>query len=245
MSKYKECENCGKSFKVKGNTEAKFCCRKCQAEKEYKDYIERWKNGQEDGLKGEYGISTRIRRYLFEKFDSKCCICGWSETNPYTGNIPLEIEHIDGDYKNNKEDNLLLLCPNCHSLTSTYKGANVGNGRKNRNKYYDNKNKKEEYDKSKHTCPVCGKLTRNKITCSKECFSVYISENPKAINENCKRISKDELTEKLRQIACDTLTFVEFGKEYDVSDNTIRNWCKIYNLPYKIKDIKEYFSSGF
>lgn len=33
---------------------------------------------------------------------------------------------------NNKEENLLLLCPNCHSLTSTYKGANKGNGRPGR-----------------------------------------------------------------------------------------------------------------
>lgn len=30
---------------------------------------------------------------------------------------PLEIEHIDGNALNNKEDNLILLCPNCHSLT--------------------------------------------------------------------------------------------------------------------------------
>ena len=38
-------------------------------------------------------------------------------------------QHIDGNSKNNKEENLTLLCPNCHSLTKTYKGANRGNGR--------------------------------------------------------------------------------------------------------------------
>ena len=59
------------------------------------------------------------------------------ETNKHTGNIPLEIEHKDGNYANNSEDNLELLCPNCHSLTATYKGANRGNGRKARNKYYN------------------------------------------------------------------------------------------------------------
>ena len=58
----------------------------------------------------------------------------WSKKNEYTGNIPLEIEHIDGNYLNNSENNLILLCPNCHSLTSTYKGANK-NGRKSRKKY--------------------------------------------------------------------------------------------------------------
>ena len=49
--------------------------------------------------------------------------------NPFTGNVPLEIEHIDGDANNTSPDNVTLLCPNCHSLTSTYRGANRGRGR--------------------------------------------------------------------------------------------------------------------
>jgi 5-methylcytosine-specific restriction endonuclease McrA len=36
----------------------------------------------------------------------------------------------DGDATNNKEENLTLLCPNCHSLTPTYRGANKGNGKR-------------------------------------------------------------------------------------------------------------------
>ena len=86
-------------------------------------------------MRGKYGISRHIHRYLMEKFNAKCSRCGWGEVNPYTGNIPLEIEHIDGNYLNNKEENLDLLCPNCHSLTETYKGANRGKGRKDRKKY--------------------------------------------------------------------------------------------------------------
>lgn len=43
--------------------------------------------------------------------------------------IPLEIDHIDGNSENNSEENLRLICPNCHSLTATYKGANRGKGR--------------------------------------------------------------------------------------------------------------------
>lgn len=39
--------------------------------------------------------------------------------------IPLELEHIDGNNKNNIKDNLLLLCPNCHAKTSTYRGRNA------------------------------------------------------------------------------------------------------------------------
>ena len=64
------------------------------------------------------------------------CYMWMGREKPYTKNIPLEIEHKDGNYKNNKEENLILLCPNCHSLASTYKGANINHGRKKRSKYY-------------------------------------------------------------------------------------------------------------
>lgn len=80
-------------------------------------------------MKGKSGISSHIRRYMFEKYESKCCKCGWGKVNQFTGNIPLEVEHIDGRHTNNIENNLLLLCPNCHSLTDTYKALNRGNGR--------------------------------------------------------------------------------------------------------------------
>ncbi len=126
------CINCKNSISKK----RKYCSNKCQKDYEYKQYIENWKNGLEDGMRGDYQISMHIKTYLFEKFKNKCAKCGWGEQNKYTSNIPLEIEHIDGNYKNNKEDNLILLCPNCHSLTSTYKGANAKHGRKSRSKYY-------------------------------------------------------------------------------------------------------------
>ena len=114
----------------------KYCSNKCQKEYEYKKYIENWKKGLEKGMRGDYQISMHIKTYLFKKFDSKCARCGWGQINPFTNNSPLEIEHIDGNYKNNIESNLILLCPNCHSLTSTYKGANYNKGRKSRSKYY-------------------------------------------------------------------------------------------------------------
>ena len=126
------CLNCGKEI-LKTR---KYCDNKCQADYQHKLWIERWKNGEETGLKGKYQVSDHIRRYLKDKFNNQCSRCGWSEVNPYTGLVPLEIEHIDGNYLNNNEDNLDLICPNCHSLTATYKGANKGNGRKDRKKYY-------------------------------------------------------------------------------------------------------------
>ena len=127
------CLNCGKEFHKKQNG-TKYCCQKCQHEYQYKKYIERWKNGEESGMSGEYSLSKHIRRYLLEKHNNKCEKCGWGEENPYTHKTPLEIHHIDGDYTNNKENNLQVLCPNCHSLTNTYKSHNK-NGRKKRKKY--------------------------------------------------------------------------------------------------------------
>lgn len=59
-------------------------------------------------------------------------MCGWGEMNKTTGKIPLEVDHIDGNFRNNQIDNLRLLCPNCHSLTSNYKSLNKGKGRSNR-----------------------------------------------------------------------------------------------------------------
>lgn len=126
-----QCKNCLKEI----NPRNKYCSIKCQKEFEYKEYICKWKKGEITGLRGDYQISMNIKKYIFNKYNNKCARCGWGVINKYTNTLPLEIEHIDGNYKNNKEENLILLCPNCHSLTSTYKGANLNNGRKSRNKY--------------------------------------------------------------------------------------------------------------
>ena len=125
------CLNCGKSI-IKRSI---YCSIKCQKEYQQKIYIQKWKNHEVTGMRGEYQLSSYIKNYIFNKYRKKGARCGWGKTNPYTGNIPLEIEHIDGNYTNNDESNLILLCPNCHSLTSTYKGANINHGRLNRKKY--------------------------------------------------------------------------------------------------------------
>lgn len=126
------CKNCNKELNERHKT---YCNVHCQMEYQYKVYIDRWKSGLETGLKGQYQLSSHIHRYMREKYDNKCHRCGWSEVNPITNKVPLEVEHIDGDYLNNKEENLDLLCPNCHSLTPTYRALNMGNGRKDRHKY--------------------------------------------------------------------------------------------------------------
>lgn len=95
------------------------------------EFIRRWLSGEFSGL--DSGSSTklngRIRKHLLTQAQFKCSLCGWGERNVHTNTIPLHIDHIDGDYRNCSNTNLRVLCPNCHSLTSTYGGANRGNGR--------------------------------------------------------------------------------------------------------------------
>lgn len=90
--------------------------------------------------KGKYGYRRKITEYfsnnhtirshdlrlrLIEEgyFQHKCCKCNLSEWNGKK--ISLELEHIDGNNKNNNLSNLTILCPNCHSQTSTYKSKNI------------------------------------------------------------------------------------------------------------------------
>ena len=111
-----------------------FCGPKCWAELDYQQYIQKWKAGVVDGSKCPAGdiLSNHIRRYIFEKYNSACVKCGWHEVNQYTGKVPCQVNHIDGNSSNHKEENLELLCPSCHSLTPSYGGRNRGNGRKTR-----------------------------------------------------------------------------------------------------------------
>ncbi|MFI8253279.1 HNH endonuclease signature motif containing protein [Streptomyces filamentosus] len=40
--------------------------------------------------------------------------------------LRLEIDHINGDWRDNRIENLRFLCPNCHSATDNYRGRGKG-----------------------------------------------------------------------------------------------------------------------
>lgn len=71
--------------------------------------------------------SNKLRKRLLREglLKHQCSMC--SLTDWLGVQIPLELDHIDGNNMNNNFENLRLLCPNCHAMTPTYRGRNIGN----------------------------------------------------------------------------------------------------------------------
>ena len=125
-----KCIQCESLYETKPSYNSKYCSNSCQLQYQYEEYISAWKAGFVDGsigIKSAGVVSKHLRRYLDEKFNNSCCECGITVWNGKS--ITLEVEHCDGDSSNHVEDNLKLLCPNCHSQTDTYRAKNKGKGR--------------------------------------------------------------------------------------------------------------------
>lgn len=105
----------------------KFCSNKCQADYRYSLFKKGWLSSNVDVL--TINTSGHIRRYLLEQNGEKCWECSWNKRNIVTGRVPLEVDHRDGNATNNKLKNLRLICPNCHSLTASFRALNKGKGR--------------------------------------------------------------------------------------------------------------------
>lgn len=75
--------------------------------------------------KNNYFQSYKLKKRLFTAGIKKqaCEECGWNKKTE-DGRLPLELDHINGDNKDNRIENLRVLCPNCHSLKATHRGRN-------------------------------------------------------------------------------------------------------------------------
>ncbi|MEW2517746.1 HNH endonuclease signature motif containing protein [Actinacidiphila alni] len=70
--------------------------------------------------------SDRLRRAMaLMGRAERCAMCG---TEPvWRGRpLPLEVDHVDGNWRDNRLENLRFLCPNCHATTDTYRGRAKG-----------------------------------------------------------------------------------------------------------------------
>ena len=81
-----------------------------------------WRKGLRYEDITNYKSKTFLRRRLLETRGNICENCGISE---WLGEeLSLELHHIDGNSLNGEEENLILLCPNCHSLTESWRKRN-------------------------------------------------------------------------------------------------------------------------
>jgi len=120
------CLNCNKELPSRRNTRNKYCDNHCQQEYQNNQRINDWLYDNKSW--GEMKVPNWAKKHLININGRKCSSCDLSSWKDLP--ITLEVNHIDGDAANNNIKNLELLCPNCHSITDTYKGKNRGNGRK-------------------------------------------------------------------------------------------------------------------
>lgn len=142
----KKCPKCGQNHQKSGI----FCSRTCANSRTWTEKSNekrrRWWINLSAEKKIEFSVRTALRNKTIKKkkynikkdFDSvgfdtkrlrvieeqnnKCLLCGIDTWN--NQKITLDIDHINGDRNNNARENLRGLCPNCHSLTETFRGKN-------------------------------------------------------------------------------------------------------------------------
>ena len=167
----------------------------------YKEYTEN----------GKSISSSQLRLKLIEQGvkESKCEIC---HLHKWMGkNIPLELHHIDNNHYNNKLENLMILCPNCHMLIHDY------NNKIKEPKKLNLKNKETNINQICKFCSEKFNGRKQQKYCSIECKNQSSQKNiPK----------KEILLEKINELK----SYVQVGKFYSVSDNTIRKWCEKYQI---------------
>lgn len=208
-----KCLYCGsiiKHLKTKKNN--KYCSTTCHILHENEIKINKWRNGEDTGCDISGNIKKFLRNYLLEKSDYKCQECGFSKINIHTGKSILQIHHIDGNCFNTKEDNLMVLCPNCHALTENFGSRNKNSTRiDRRSKYYKEGN-------------LEGKIIGEK----KE-------KKEKVIVKSVEK--KEYNLETMIFLLKELKSFTKVGKAMGVSDNAIKKRFIKHGYPSSAKEI--------
>lgn len=123
--------------------------------------------------------------------------------------LTLELEHKNGDSKDNRLENLELLCPNCHSQTPTFRGRNAKRP-------------------SRKRCQTCGGRKSSDALECRSCYQASSRYRNYILNRTSKRkfeIDRDELETLVSRLPM-TVLATQFG----VSDNAIRKRCKALGI---------------
>lgn len=152
-------------------------------------------------IKESYYSSVALKNRLIQElnWESVCSVCGLDTWNGKR--IPIELDHQNGDNRDNRLENLRLICPNCHAQTKNYKGRNT-QSYKNRKKY---------------ECSQCHKEI-SKWSRTGLCGPCY--------NFSIRKVKRPSLEILERLVAEHGLKGT--GSIYNVADNTIRKWIKNY-----------------
>lgn len=164
----------------------------------------------------EYNSSKLRNRLIKEGYkEPKCERC--LNTHWYGQTIPLQLHHINGDHKDNRLENLQMLCPNCHAQTDSYcKGKHLS-------------------IEKKCICSICGKefpykhSASNKF-CSRECYD--LSRNSK---KNI-QFSKDEIEQLFLQYGGYKTIETALG----LTDGSMKRIAKKLSLPSSGKEMRKY-----
>lgn len=171
-----------------------------------------------------YNTNSLRNRLISEGYKVyKCERCGISSWQDKP--LSLQLHHKDENKRNHYITNLELLCPNCHSQTEGYAGRKAklkrDGGEHDRIDVYQ----KIRYTK-KIPCPICGK--EMSVSAKNMCLECHRKEQAKNIPPK----------EEIEKLIYNT-PFTTIAKQYGVTDNAVRRWCKKYNLPFKSREIKE------
>jgi hypothetical protein len=123
LTKQWHCKSCHKEHHSVPFKTKKFCNMRCYNDNKLSKYITKFN-------KGMLSERNTIKRCLTKLFGYKCFTCGLDRWQGHK--LSLELDHVDGNANNNMPSNLRLVCPNCHSITPTWKGRNRGSGRASR-----------------------------------------------------------------------------------------------------------------
>lgn len=205
--------------------------------------------------------SNKIKQRLFKEGikENKCERCGIEH---WMGNeITFELHHINGIRTDNRLENLIILCPNCHSQTSNFRGKNssvdlecleitkqtaeskmlflIEQEKKQSEMKKINNKSKDCVEPKKRFCEVCGKELNNKQTkfCSEECMFINARKNipskVELLEESYKHNSLESLSKfyNVSATACK-----KWAKKYEIYDN-IRNNFSSFSYPILQFDI--------
>ena len=177
--------------------------------------------------------SSILKEKLFKDGikEQKCEICGCSEWQGVL--LPLELHHKNNNHFDNSLENLQILCPNCHSIQEGNSGANIG-------KYFPKEKQKIQPEQKKQNfCIDCGKPISKSATRCETCYHnltrITVKTNEDYTMKSGIVMNREDLKKMIR-----TMSFVDIGKKYNITDNAVRKWCSRFCLPRTKKEINSY-----